>query len=82
MYIDLKESFSKKSRLYFYLQRSVELDLEYKLKISSCANAENIYDVYTSLKKYFVDTENWLNIIYNILKEKVQTLNEMLNSAS
>lgn len=82
MYIDLKDNFPKKSRLFLYLQRPAELELEYKLKIYSSPDKENILDIYTSLKKYFISTEKWINNIKNILNEKVETLNEMLNSAS
>ena len=82
MYIDLKDNFPKKSRLFLYLQRPAEVELEYKLKIYSSPDKENILDIYTSLKKYFISTEKWINNIKNILNEKVETLNEMLNSAS
>ncbi len=82
MYIDLKDNFSKKSRIFLYLQRSAELDIEYKLKLYETPSRENIIDLYNPLQKYFVDTKKWLEIVQKILKEKEKVLNEMLNSAS
>ena len=77
MYIDMKNTYCQKSRIYMYLQKSYSLDLEYAMKINKGDNPNSINEVYGLIKMFIMSITKTMGEIQKILKKKVEILNEM-----
>lgn len=77
MYIDMKNTYCQKSRIYMYLQKSYSLDLEYAMKINKGDNPNSINEVYGLVKMFIMSVTKTMGEIQIILKKKVEILNEM-----
>ena len=78
IYVDLKEIYAPKNRIFLYLQQSYSLDLEYELKENNQTNS--IPKVYDLLKIYINSLISNITEIKEILNIKAGKLNEMLNT--
>lgn len=78
IYVDMKEIYASKNRLFLYIQQIYSMDLEYELNASS--KADSILKIYDLLKIYVSCLISNLEEIKDILKEKTGELNEMLNT--
>ena len=82
MYIDLADIYCKKSRLFLCIHKAHSLELDARLQECSSATQESIQQVYKDLRNYVVSVDLDLKEIIEVLKLKVEKLNEMLNSKS
>jgi len=82
IYIDLSDTYCKKSRTFLYLHKARSYELNGSLQEKNNSNPNAVHKVYEQMKTYITTITDDLKEITETLKIKVQNLDEMLNTKS
>ena len=82
LYIDLKETYCKKSRVFLCLNRAYGINIESCLQENKNATVDSIQELNNLFRLYIQQIKADMEEINKTLKEKVVILNEMLNTKS